>query len=79
MGYLVLFGGGLSLAAAFESIGLTGWLGGKLVVLAGLPSLVVIAAVTVLFVFVTEINGVHVARSDPAQRDRLRHRLYSAG
>jgi sodium-dependent dicarboxylate transporter 2/3/5 len=54
---LVLFGGGLSLASAFQSTGLTEWLGGELAVLAGLPDLLIIAAVATLFVFVTEITS----------------------
>jgi sodium-dependent dicarboxylate transporter 2/3/5 len=54
---LVLFGGGLSLASAFASSGLTKWLGGELAVLAGLPDLLVIAAVAATFVFVTEITS----------------------
>jgi sodium-dependent dicarboxylate transporter 2/3/5 len=54
---LVLFGGGLSLASAFQSTGLTKWLGGELGVLAGFPSLLIIAAVAALFVFVTEITS----------------------
>jgi sodium-dependent dicarboxylate transporter 2/3/5 len=54
---LVLFGGGLSLASAFESSGLTEWLGGELAILAGLPDLLIIAAVATTFVFVTEITS----------------------
>ncbi len=54
---LVLFGGGLSLASAFESSGLTTWLGGKLTVLAGFPDILVIGAVAALFVFVTEVTS----------------------
>jgi sodium-dependent dicarboxylate transporter 2/3/5 len=54
---LVLFGGGLSLAAAFAATGLTKWLGGELTVLAGLPDLLIIAAVATTFVFVTEITS----------------------
>ncbi len=54
---LVLFGGGLSLAAAFAATGLTNWLGGELAVLAGLPDLLIIVAVATTFVFVTEITS----------------------
>lgn len=54
---LVLFGGGLSLASAFESSGTTTWLGERLAVLGGLPEPVIIAAVTTSFVFVTEITS----------------------
>jgi sodium-dependent dicarboxylate transporter 2/3/5 len=54
---LVLFGGGLALAGAFQSTGLTEWLGGELAILAGLPDVLIIAAVATLFVFVTEITS----------------------
>ena len=54
---LVLFGGGLSLASAFHSTGLTKWLGGELAVLSGFPDLLIIAAVAALFVFITEITS----------------------
>ena len=54
---LVLFGGGLSLAGAFQSTGLTKWLGGELAILAGLPDVLIIAGVATLFVFVTEITS----------------------
>ncbi len=54
---LVLFGGGLSLAWAFQFTGLTKWLGGQLAVLSGFPDLLIIAAVATLFVFVTEITS----------------------
>ncbi len=54
---LVLFGGGLSLAAAFASSGLTTWLGGELAVFAGLPDLLIVAAVATTFVFVTEVTS----------------------
>jgi sodium-dependent dicarboxylate transporter 2/3/5 len=54
---LVLFGGGLSLASAFESSGATTWLGERLAVLGGLPAVAVVAAVAAVFVFVTEITS----------------------
>ncbi|UCF19098.1 MAG: SLC13/DASS family transporter [Gemmatimonadota bacterium] len=54
---LVLFGGGLSLAAAFESSGLTTWLGGELAIFSGLPDLLIVAAVAATFVFVTEVTS----------------------
>jgi sodium-dependent dicarboxylate transporter 2/3/5 len=54
---LILFGGGLSLASAFESTGLTGWLGGKLVIVSGLPPFLVIGAVAILFVLLTELTS----------------------
>jgi sodium-dependent dicarboxylate transporter 2/3/5 len=54
---LVLFGGGLSLASAFESSGLTRWLSGQLAALAGLPDLLIVAGVAITFVLVTEITS----------------------
>jgi sodium-dependent dicarboxylate transporter 2/3/5 len=56
-GILLLFGGGLALAAAFERNGLTAWIGGRLVGLAGAPLPVVLLATTVLFVFLTELTS----------------------
>jgi sodium-dependent dicarboxylate transporter 2/3/5 len=56
-GVLLLFGGGLALAAAFESSGLSGWIGGRLHGLAGLPLPVLIGVVTTLFVFLTELTS----------------------
>lgn len=54
-GMLLLFGGGLSLAEAFQSSGLSGWIGGLLGGLAGLPDVVVIAAVCAVFVALSEL------------------------
>ena len=49
-GVLLLFGGGLSLAAAMESTGLTGWIGQHMEILGGLPTplLLLGLAITVL-------------------------------
>jgi sodium-dependent dicarboxylate transporter 2/3/5 len=54
---LLLFGGGLALAAAFESSGLAAWLGDRLGGLAGAPTVVVVAAVTLFFVLLTELTS----------------------
>ncbi len=54
---LLLFGGGLALAAAFEGSGLAAWLGGSLGGLAGAPTIVVIAGVTLFFVLLTELTS----------------------
>ncbi len=54
---LILFGGGLALAAAFESSGLAGWLAARLSGLRGAPPVVVIGAVTIFFVFLTELTS----------------------
>ena len=56
-GVLLLFGGGLSLAAAISSSGLAGWIGEAASAMAGWPVLAVIAAVTVALVFFTEITS----------------------
>jgi len=54
---LILFGGGLSLAAAVESSGLTGWIGSQVTALAGLPSLVLTGLVIATIVLLTEITS----------------------
>ncbi len=56
-GILLLFGGGLSLAAVFESSGLTAWLGERLAALQGTPFIVVVLATTALFVALTELTS----------------------
>jgi sodium-dependent dicarboxylate transporter 2/3/5 len=56
-GILLLFGGGLALARAFEISGLTEWLGGQLVGLRGVPFPVVIGATAALFVLLTELTS----------------------
>ena len=54
---LVLFGGGLSLARAMEVSGLAAWIGGVVGVLGGVPTVVVVLAVTTLIVFLTEVTS----------------------
>ncbi len=56
-GVLVLFGGGLSLAAGFESTGLSSWIGGQVILLQGAPLLVLVVAVTALIIFLTELTS----------------------
>jgi len=56
-GILLLFGGGLALAGAFESSGLTTWLGGGLASMRGVPLPVVAAATAGVFVFLTELTS----------------------
>jgi sodium-dependent dicarboxylate transporter 2/3/5 len=56
-GVLLLFGGGLALAGAFESSGLTTWISGRLTGLRGLPDPVVIGATATLFVSLTELTS----------------------
>ncbi|MGH7700926.1 MAG: SLC13 family permease, partial [Gemmatimonadales bacterium] len=54
---LLLFGGGLALAAAFESSGLSSWLAARLEGLRGAPAPLVIGAVTLFFVLLTELTS----------------------
>ena len=52
---LLLFGGGLSLAAAMEATGLARWLGEKMAGLAGYPSIVVYAGLAALVLALSEL------------------------
>lgn len=54
---LILFGGGLSLAAAIQQTGLAGWIGTELGALAGWPLLAVILGVTAVVIFLTELTS----------------------
>jgi len=56
-GVIILFGGGLSLAAAFQSSGLAGWIGNQLTLMAGLPLPAIILIVAVSVNFLTEITS----------------------
>ncbi|MDP7397835.1 MAG: SLC13 family permease, partial [Lentisphaeria bacterium] len=56
-GILILFGGGLALARAFTSTGLVEWLGGKLVLLDGIPPLFVVLAIALMLTFLTEVTS----------------------
>ena len=56
-GVLLLFGGGLSLAGAISKSGLADTIGGSLSGLEGVPTIILIAAVTTLIVFLTEITS----------------------
>ncbi len=56
-GVLLLFGGGLSLAAAIDSTGVSGYLGASITMLQEAPGWVVTLAVIVLIVFLTEITS----------------------
>lgn len=56
-GVLVLFGGGLSLAAAVSSSGLATWLGSSLTPLGGLGIFVLVVAATGLVIFLTELTS----------------------
>ncbi len=54
---IILFGGGFALAQGFQDSGLTGWLAQWLTVLRGVDLLVVIAAVVLLVIFLTEVTS----------------------
>jgi sodium-dependent dicarboxylate transporter 2/3/5 len=54
---LILFGGGLSLAAAIQQSGLADWIGHELAGLAGWPVFAVILAVTTVMIFLTEMTS----------------------
>ena len=56
-GLLLLFGGGLSLAAQISSTGLGIWIGQSLMVLSTVPPIVLILAVATLIIFLTEITS----------------------
>jgi sodium-dependent dicarboxylate transporter 2/3/5 len=56
-GVLLLFGGGLSLAAAVAASGLDGWFGQQVTGLRVLPVVWLIAAVTLIVLFLTEITS----------------------
>ncbi|MBC6400521.1 MAG: DASS family sodium-coupled anion symporter [Ekhidna sp.] len=56
-GVIILFGGGLSLASAFQSSGLAEWIGNQLTAVAGLPILVIILIIAVSVNFLTEVTS----------------------
>ena len=56
-GVLLLFGGGLAIAAGFKETGLASWIGNQLAVLNGLHFIVIIIATTGLVLFLTEITS----------------------
>jgi sodium-dependent dicarboxylate transporter 2/3/5 len=56
-GILLLFGGGLTLAASFADSGLTVWVGGRLQALSGAPLPLVLLVTVVLFVLLTELTS----------------------
>ncbi|WP_332630427.1 SLC13 family permease [Halalkalibacter flavus] len=56
-GILLLFGGGLAIAAGFRESGLADWIGGQLTVLEGVNFILIIALTTALVLFLTEITS----------------------
>ncbi len=56
-GILLLFGGGLAIAAGFRETGLSTWMGGQLTVLDSLHIALIITCATLLILFLTEITS----------------------
>lgn len=56
-GILLLFGGGLAIAAGFRETGLATWIGDQLTVLESLHMIVIIACTALLILFLTEITS----------------------
>ena len=56
-GILLLFGGGLAIAAGFVDTGLSDWIGGLLLGLEGMNVILVIIIATALVLFLTEITS----------------------
>lgn len=56
-GVLLLFGGGLSLAAAIQETGLAAWIGEQMALLGDLPLIVILLAVVTVVTFLTELTS----------------------
>jgi len=56
-GVILLFGGGLSLAAAFINTGLAAWIGTMLQTIGTLPILAIVAAIAAVIIFLTELTS----------------------
>jgi sodium-dependent dicarboxylate transporter 2/3/5 len=56
-GLLILFGGGLSLAATLDRSGFSAFLGSQAAILSTLPMLLIIAVVTGMVIFLTELTS----------------------
>ncbi len=54
---LLLFGGGLSLAASIQKTGVAEWVGQKLVFLSGFPEWLIVLMIVTLVVFLTELTS----------------------
>ncbi|HEX9757889.1 MAG TPA: SLC13 family permease [Nitrospiria bacterium] len=56
-GILILFGGGIALASAIQSSGLSQWIGEGLAVLEGLPIVLVILGICLVMTFLTQVTS----------------------
>lgn len=56
-GLLILFGGGLSLAAAVDHTGFSEFLGTRSLALAAMPTVVIVVLVTAMMIFLTELTS----------------------
>jgi sodium-dependent dicarboxylate transporter 2/3/5 len=56
-GVLVLFGGGLSLARAMDDSGLATWIGSAVATLDAVPTVLIVAFIAALVVFLTEVTS----------------------
>lgn len=56
-GVLILFGGGLSMAAGFKATKLADWIGSQVSLLEAAPILVLVIAVVTLIIFLTELTS----------------------
>jgi len=56
-GILLLFGGGIALAGAFQTSGLSDWVGGRLAGMRGVALPLVVLATATIFVFLTELTS----------------------
>ena len=56
-GIILLFGGGLSIAAGFQETGLAVWMGEQLSALGGVSMIVVMTVVVMLTIFMTEVTS----------------------
>ena len=56
-GVVVLFGGGLALAAGIRASGLAAWIGASATSVAALPTLVVMLAIVTAVIFLTEVTS----------------------
>ena len=56
-GVLILYGGGIAIAAAFQESGLSSWIGNSLGVLSSIPTFVMMLVVCLVVTFLTEVTS----------------------